>query len=175
MKSRPLIATIGTVAALCIVGWMIYDGTQVAEVKTARVKLQPDQPASTVQKNTAAKVQAQPIVSNAAKSQALLKDKELPKTASADPDKSKKLNFVVPQENLSHLYIVKCSACHGKDGNGPVGPSIAGKSYEYNIKKLQEYKENKVQNTMMEDLLTRTPNEELEQLAKEISQFKPRS
>ena len=98
-----------------------------------------------------------------------------PKTASADPDKSKKLNFVVPQENLSHLYIVKCSACHGKDGNGPVGPSIAGKSYEYNIKKLQEYKENKVQNTMMEDLLTRTPNEELEQLAKEISQFKPRS
>ena len=46
---------------------------------------------------------------------------------------------------------------------------------EYNIKKLQEYKENKVQNTMMEDLLTRTPNEELEQLAKEISQFKPRS
>ena len=174
MKSRTLIATIGTVAALCIVGWMIYDGTQVAEVKTARVKLQPDQPASTVQ-NTAAKVQAQPIVSNAAKSQALLKDKELPKTASADPDKSKKLNFVVPQENLSHLYIVKCSACHGKDGNGPVGPSIAGKSYEYNIKKLQEYKENKVQNTMMEDLLTRTPNEELEQLAKEISQFKPRS
>ena len=153
MKSRTLIATIGTVAALCIVGWMIYDGTQVAEVKTARVKLQPDQPASTVQKNTAAKVQAQPIVSNAAKSQALLKDKE----------------------NLSHLYIVKCSACHGKDGNGPVGPSIAGKSYEYNIKKLQEYKENKVQNTMMEDLLTRTPNEELEQLAKEISQFKPRS
>lgn len=105
MKSRTLIATIGTVAALCIVGWMIYDGTQVAEVKTARVKLQPDQPASTVQKNTAAKVQAQPIVSNAAKSQALLKDKELPKTASADPDKSKKLNFVVPQENLSHpLY-----------------------------------------------------------------------
>ena len=87
MKSRTLIATIGTVAALCIVGWMIYDGTQVAEVKTARVKLQPDQPASTVQKNTAAKVQAQPIVSNAAKSQALLKDKELPKTASADPDK----------------------------------------------------------------------------------------
>ena len=159
MKSRTLIATIGTVAALCIVGWMIYDGTQVAEVKTARVKLQPDQPASTVQKNTAAKVQAQPIVSNAAKSQALLKDKELPKTASADPDKSKKLNFVVPQENLSHLYIVKCSACHGKDGNGPVGPSIAGK----------------FQNTMMEDLLTRTPNEELEQLAKEISQFKPRS
>ena len=79
---------------------MIYDGTQVAEVKTARVKLQPDQPASTVQKNTAAKVQAQPIVSNAAKSQALLKDKELPKTASADPDKSKKLNFVVPQENF---------------------------------------------------------------------------
>ena len=65
MKSRTLIATIGTVAALCIVGWMIYDGTQVAEVKTARVKLQPDQPASTVQKNTAAKVQAQPIVSNA--------------------------------------------------------------------------------------------------------------
>ena len=67
---------------------------------------------------------------------------------------------------------MKCSACHGRDGNGPVGPSIAGKSYEYNLKKLIEYKKGQVENTMMADLLTRTDEKELQNLAKEISNFK---
>lgn len=74
MKSRTLIATIGTVAALCIVGWMIYDGTtkllksRLHELSCSQISRQVP-----FKKNTAAKVQAQPIVSNAAKSQALLK------------------------------------------------------------------------------------------------------
>ena len=80
--------------------------------------------------------------------------------------------LVIAQENLSLLYIVKCSACHGRDGKGPVGRSIAGKSYEYNLEKLQLYKANKVENTMMEDMLTRTSDEELKMLSREISAFK---
>ena len=84
----------------------------------------------------------------------------------------KDIHLVVPQENLSLLYIVKCSACHGRDGKGPVGPSIAGKSYEENLKLLRRYKADEVPNTMMLDLLTRTSEDELKMLSREISAFK---
>lgn len=81
-------------------------------------------------------------------------------------------HLVVPQENLSILYIVKCSACHGRDGKGPVGPSIAGKDFKENLEILKKYKANEVENTMMEDMLTRTSDQELEMLAREVSSFK---
>ena len=170
MKTRSLIAIVGSAAVLGAVGWMVYDGMQVNEVKVSRVKLQPDAKAPSPAPVTNAQITPKtpaPSVEKVSTSSA--------ETAVKPAKKSDHINFVIPQENLSHLYIVKCSACHGKDGGGPVGSSIAGKSYEYNLKKLKEYKENKVENTMMEDLLTRTSNEELEQLAKEISAFKPRS
>lgn len=73
---------------------------------------------------------------------------------------------------LSKLYIVKCSACHGRDGKGPIGPSIAGKGYDYNMDALMKYKNGQVQNTMMKGLLENTSVEELEMLAKEVSSFK---
>ena len=78
----------------------------------------------------------------------------------------------VAKMSLSKLYIVKCSACHGRDGLGPVGPSIAGKSMEYNMDALMKYKNGQVPNTMMKGLLENTPIEELEMLAKEVSSFK---
>ncbi len=78
----------------------------------------------------------------------------------------------VGKVGLSKLYIVKCSSCHGKDGKGPVGPSIAGKSYDYNMEALLKYKNGQVENTMMKGLLEKTPIEELEILAKEVSSFK---
>ena len=79
---------------------------------------------------------------------------------------------VIAQENLSNLYIVKCSACHGRDGRGPVGPSIAGKSYEENLNKLKQYQRGEVENTLMKDMLARTSKEELEMLSREISAFR---
>ena len=81
-------------------------------------------------------------------------------------------HLIVPQENLSILYIVKCSACHGRDGKGPIGPSIAGKDFNKNLELLKKYKANEVKNTMMEDMLTRTSDQELEMLAREVSSFK---
>lgn len=81
-------------------------------------------------------------------------------------------HLIVPQENLSILYIVKCSACHGRDGKGPIGPSIAGKDFNKNLELLKKYKANEVENTMMEDMLTRTSDQELEMLAREVSSFK---
>lgn len=71
----------------------------------------------------------------------------------------------------SKLYIVKCAPCHGRDGKGIIGLSIAGKSYEYNYEALLKYKNGSVKNTLMKGLLENTPDEELKSLAAEISAF----
>ena len=173
MNTRTISAIVCSVVILGAVGWMIYDGSQVNEVKTTRVKLQPDKagPAESSQQNRVP--DAKKDIQTGDKAVKIVPAEQ--SHLVLNKAKSEHTRFVIPQENLSHLYIVKCSACHGKDGNGPVGSSIAGKSYDYNLQKLRDYKNNKVENTMMADLLTRTPESELEQLAREVSAFKPRS
>ncbi len=76
------------------------------------------------------------------------------------------------KSGLSRLYIVKCSSCHGRDGKGPVGPSIAGRDRQYNMAALMKYKNGQVPNTLMKGLLENTSVEQLEMLADEISSFK---
>jgi len=152
MKSRFIFAILACLVFVGLAGVMVYDGSKVKDVKKTAAKLQPDKEKTESEKK---EILSTPI-------------------ASEQTEKKKGPHLVIPQEKLSHLYLVKCSACHGRDGNGPVGSSIAGKSYDYNYSKLQDYKNNKVENTMMADLLTRTSTEELQQLAKEISAFKPR-
>lgn len=157
MEKRTVIA-LTAVACIALIGaYTAYDGSKTADKPITAPKLGP----VAQQKNTTKPVKLEHEV-------------PLAKTPVADglEKESKAPKIVVPQEKLSHLYIVKCSACHGRDGNGPVGPSIAGKSYEYNLKKLIEYKKGQVENTMMADLLTRTDEKELQNLAKEISNFK---
>ena len=80
------------------------------------------------------------------------------------------------QKETSVLYASKCSACHGKGGEGrEIGtmmtPSIQGKSEEYILGKLEDYRENRVENTFMTGLLNNSTDEELRALAKEISSF----
>lgn len=74
-------------------------------------------------------------------------------------------------EKLSRLYIVKCAACHGKDGKGIIGLPITGKSYDYNYNALLKYKNGQVKNSLMKGLLENTPDEEIKALAEEISRF----
>lgn len=76
------------------------------------------------------------------------------------------------KSGLSRLYIVKCSACHGRDGKGPIGPSIAGKDAAYNFEILMKYKKGQVPNTMMKGLLENTDEAQLKMLAEEITAFK---
>ncbi|MDR0769683.1 MAG: hypothetical protein LBE75_00575 [Burkholderiales bacterium] len=73
--------------------------------------------------------------------------------------------------NLSRLYLVKCSACHGRDGRGPVGPSLVGKTKEENIAVLMKYKMKQVPNSAMLGLLEKTSDQEIEMLAEEITAF----
>ncbi len=74
---------------------------------------------------------------------------------------------------VSNLYVVRCSSCHGKKGEGTrVAPSIKGKSQEYILKKLDDYKNDRVSNSLMKGLLNNATALQLEELAKEISNFK---
>ncbi len=74
---------------------------------------------------------------------------------------------------VSNLYVVRCSSCHGKKGEGTrVAPSIMGKSQEYILKKLDDYKNDRVSNSLMKGLLNNATALQLEELAKEISNFK---
>lgn len=77
----------------------------------------------------------------------------------------------INNNKLSRLYIVKCAACHGKDGKGIIGLPITGKSYEYNYEALLKYKNGQVKNSLMKGLLENTPDDELKTLAEEISRF----
>lgn len=80
----------------------------------------------------------------------------------------------------SKLYASKCSACHGREGEGRIlgsagtklAPPIKGKSKEYILKKLEDYRQNRVENTLMMGLLTNSSDEELDALAQEIANFK---
>ncbi len=74
---------------------------------------------------------------------------------------------------VSKYYKTACSSCHGKSGEGTkVAPSIAGKSYEYIVEKLDDYKNDRVVNSLMKGLLNNTSDEDLKILAKEIANFK---
>jgi len=75
---------------------------------------------------------------------------------------------------VSKYYKTACSACHGKAGEGTsVAPGIAGKSYEYMLQKLDDYKNNRVENTLMQSgLFINVSEEDLKALAREISNFK---
>ncbi len=72
---------------------------------------------------------------------------------------------------VSDLYMVKCKACHSVSGKGAVGPSLVGKTEQELLKKLNDYKEGKVKNSLMAGLLVNSTDEELKSLASEISKF----
>lgn len=74
---------------------------------------------------------------------------------------------------VSKYYKTSCSSCHGKVGEGTkVAPMIAGKSYEDIVKRLDDYKHNRVPNSLMVGLLNNISDEDLKKLALEIASFK---
>jgi cytochrome c553 len=91
--------------------------------------------------------------------------------ADAKLEELKKQQGATSRSGLSRLYLVKCSACHGRDGRGPIGPSIVGKSKEENIAVLQKYKMKQISNSAMIGLLEQTSDQEIEKLAEEIATF----
>ncbi|MFV0481048.1 MAG: c-type cytochrome [Campylobacteraceae bacterium] len=82
-------------------------------------------------------------------------------------------------EKTSRLYASKCSACHGKNGEGRVNqkgeivsPEIKGKDEKYILSRLHDYKNDKLPNPLMIGLLRNIDDSDLGVLAHEISNFK---
>ena len=65
-------------------------------------------------------------------------------------------------ENLSKLYLVRCAPCHFKDGKGDIAPSIAGKSKDELLQKLNSYKAGKEPNALMNGLMKHLNEKEIE-------------
>jgi len=147
MNSKKIV---GIVLVAIIVGLMVMMLSQDTSKKpTTETKVEDKQVAQTQPKSTEVSEEEQKL-------------QDLKKQAGAN----------LSQE-VSKFYTVRCSSCHGKAGEGTmVGPQIAGKSFDYIINKLDDYKNNRVPNSLMQGLLTNISQEDAKTLAKEISNFK---
>lgn len=92
--------------------------------------------------------------------------------------KSLKDRAVVSSEvKISVAYRSKCAACHGIDGSGMqdgralMGPKLYGQDSATILKKLQDFKDGRVENVVMKGLLINTTEEELKSFADEIGAF----
>jgi cytochrome c553 len=72
---------------------------------------------------------------------------------------------------VSQLYKSKCASCHGYNGEGGIGPKLIGHSYEKVSTMLKDFKSGAKKNYVMYGLLQNLKDEELDSLAKEISEF----
>ena len=73
--------------------------------------------------------------------------------------------------NVSPLYKKNCSSCHGSTGEGIIGPKLRGRSKDYILKNLKEFKAGKRKNYVMYGLLGNLNNQQLDDLATEIGTF----
>lgn len=71
----------------------------------------------------------------------------------------------------SPLYKKSCSSCHGNIGEGIIGPKLLGKSKEEILTALHDFKSGKRKNYVMYGLLGNMNDQQLEDLATEISTF----
>ena len=71
----------------------------------------------------------------------------------------------------SPLYKKGCASCHGNIGEGIIGPKLLGDSKEKILTALQDFKSGKRKNYVMYGLLSNMTDQQLEDLANEISTF----
>ena len=73
--------------------------------------------------------------------------------------------------DVSPLYKKNCSSCHGNIGQGIIGPKLIGRSKEYILKNLKEFKAGTRKNYVMYGLLGNLNDQQLDELATEIGSF----
>lgn len=76
---------------------------------------------------------------------------------------------------VSTLYKTKCASCHGVNGEGGIGPKVIGLSYDNVSKSLVDFKSGDKKNYVMYGLLQNLSDEDMDALAKEISEFADRA
>lgn len=148
MNSKKIV---GIVIAVVVIALMVMMMSQTSSTKPAQE--------SKVQEQQAAQAVAK-IDEGPSEEEKMLQDLKKQAGASLDHD-------------VSVFYTVRCSSCHGKGGEGTiVAPAIAGKSYDYILEKIDDYRNNRVQNSLMQGLLTNVSEDDAKILAQEISKFK---
>ncbi|WP_331774261.1 c-type cytochrome [Sulfurospirillum sp. 1612] len=73
--------------------------------------------------------------------------------------------------NVSPLYKKNCSSCHGTVGEGIIGSKLIGRSHDYILKALMDFKSGARKNYVMYGLLGNLNQKQLEELSTEISLF----
>jgi len=99
-------------------------------------------------------------------------------TKSQDDEMEKKLRALkekagnIAAFEVSPLYKKKCSSCHGSIGEGIIGPKLLGQDKEKVLQALKDFKSGKRKNYVMYGLLGSLSDQQLEDLAQEVSTFK---
>ncbi len=72
---------------------------------------------------------------------------------------------------LSKKFIVKCSACHNDYANGIIGPSLLSKNSDEIYKSIEDFKNGKKSNPLMDGLIVNMSDDEIKEIAAEIYTF----
>ncbi len=166
---RHIIAVIATLLALWAMYYLYTLDKAVHKldeihrvVKASEIKVHLKKP-TVVHEVTTAKENKQ-----AAEEQLKAKQKELDKKLASLRNKAGNIAAF----KVSKLYKQNCSSCHGVNGRGIIGPNLVGKSKEYILEQLHEFKTGKRKNYVMYGLLQKMDEDKLNKLSTEISTFK---
>ena len=166
---RHIIALVATVLAFWAMYYMYTLDKAVHKldeihrvIKASEIKVHLKKPAVVQEVTTAAENK------KAAEDQLKAKQKELDKKLEALKNKAGNIAAF----KVSQLYKQNCSSCHGVNGRGIIGPNLVGKSKEYILEQLHEFKSGKRKNYVMYGLLQKMDEDKLEKLATEIATFK---
>ncbi len=81
------------------------------------------------------------------------------------------INKNLVRNKLSKNFLTKCSACHDDYANGIIGPSLLAKSEKEIFETIKAYKENEKVNILMKELVQKMKDEEIKELAGDISRM----
>lgn len=167
---KHIIAAIATILALWSMYYMYSLDKQVHKLQTIHEIIKSSEIKVQLKKPTIVKEDMQSSTDNtaAAKKQLDNKNKELDKKLEALKNKAGNIAAF----KVSPLYKQNCSSCHGVNGRGIIGPNLVGKSKEFILKQLHDFKSGKRKNYVMYGLLQKMDEATLDKLATEISTFK---
>jgi len=165
---RHIIAAIATALALWAAYYMYTLDRDVHKLQTIHRIIKASQIRVQLQKPTIVKEEVAADNQAAAKKQLDSKNKELDNKLQALRNKAGNSAAF----KVSQLYKQNCSSCHGVNGRGIIGPNLVGKSKEFILKQLHDFKTGKRRNYVMYGLLQKLDEDKLNQLATEIASFK---
>jgi len=165
---RHIIAVIATLLALWASYYMYTLDKEVHKLQTIHRIIKASEIKVHLQKPTIIKEEVKADEKAAAKKQLESKNKELDNKLQALKNKAGNIAAF----KVSRLYKQNCSSCHGVNGRGVIGPNLVGKSKEFILKQLHDFKSGKRRNYVMYGLLQKLDENKLNQLATEIASFK---